>query len=133
MNVNRAARQAQVDVVSVPVITITSRGASTTQAIEMNAAVGDALVDKVEGDQEAELATTSRSSTARSATAGDRRRHRGTEKAIQANVLGTLLQQRSNLQTEDQDKLEVLGEPFAGASRSARSRPGTPPWPSCWP
>ena len=53
MNVNELRGKLKVSTSSaVPVITITSKGDSTTQAIEMNAAVGHALVDKVEADQE---------------------------------------------------------------------------------
>ena len=56
MNVNQLRGKLTVGTSSsVPLITITSRGGSTTQAIEMNAAVGDALVEKVEADQVAAL------------------------------------------------------------------------------
>ena len=108
---------------SVPLITITSRGASTTQAINMNAAVGDALVDKVEADQAAALAAdleVINGEIEKQKEVVDAAERGSTERTIQANVLGTLLTQRSNLQTEDQDKLEVLGEPFA------RARPISP-------
>ena len=98
-------------------------GASTTQAIKMNAAVGDALVDKVEADQAAALADdleVINGEIERQQEVVDSAERGSTERSIQANVLGTLLQQRSNLQTEDQDRLEVLGEPFA------RARPHQP-------
>jgi len=119
MNVNQLRGKLTVGTSSsVPLITITSRGASTTQAIEMNAAVGDALVEKVEADQVAAI------DDDLEVIDGEIERQRdvveaseGTEKQIQANVLGTLLQQRNTIQTEDQDRLEVLGAPFARANR----------------
>jgi capsular exopolysaccharide synthesis family protein len=106
---------------SVPLITITSRGGSTTQAIEMNAAVGQALVDKVEADQKSALdsdlaAIDSEIQKAQEAL----NRSEGAEREIQQTVLGNLTQARANLLTDDVDRLEVLGEPFA------RARPISP-------
>ena len=121
MNVNQLRGKLSVGTSSsVPLITITSRGASTTQSIKMNAAVGDALVEKVEADQASALADdleVINGEIERQQDVVDAAERGSTERSIQANVLGTLLTQRSNLQTEDQDKLEVLGEPFARASR----------------
>ena len=110
-------------------------GGTTTQAIEMNAAVGDALVDKVEADQAAELADdleVINGEIERQQEIVDAA-ERAPTKAIQANVLGTLLQQRS--EPPDRGPGPARGARRALRPRqaaSARSRPGTPPSPSCW-
>jgi capsular polysaccharide biosynthesis protein len=108
---------------SVPLITITSKGRSTAQAIEMNAAVGNALVDKVEGDQKAELEAKLASLESELAKAReDYDNAEGADKQIQGTVLTNLLAQKTSLQTDDVDRLEVLGVPFARA-RPIRPKP----------
>jgi capsular exopolysaccharide synthesis family protein len=99
---------------SVPLINITSRGGSTGQAIRINAAVGEALVDKVLADQQQELADRLESLEAQIAVQQERvDATEGAEKQVESNVLQTLLQRKTDLQTAERDRLEVQGEPFA--------------------
>jgi capsular exopolysaccharide synthesis family protein len=100
---------------SVPLISITSRGGSPEQAILMNRAVGDALVDQVDADQQAELDSDLEALDAEIDRQRDEVNRAETEVERNAanQVLVALLNNRSGVLTADRDRVEVQGEPFA--------------------
>jgi capsular exopolysaccharide synthesis family protein len=122
-NVNQLRGHLTVTTASdVPLITIVSRGRSTTQAIAINKSVGDALVDKVVADQDTELRGNLEQLDAEIKRQQDivDNAPQGPEKQAAIQVLTNLSGKRADLQTADQDRLEVQGVPFA------RARPITP-------
>src|SRR4051794_19070107 len=106
---------------SVPLISIISRGHSTTQAIEMNKAVGDQLVARVDADLADQLKTKLDAIDSEIRRQADIvKTSDGPSKQAAQQVLTTLYGKRADTETADQDQVEVQGDPFA------RARPITP-------
>jgi capsular exopolysaccharide synthesis family protein len=123
MNVNQLRGKLDVSTSSsVPLIAITSRAGSPTEAIKINEAVGDSLVEYVTARQQDEVDSDLAKLDAEITRQQDIVKNAGTEaeKASARQVLTTLFSQRAQAQTADRDRLEVQGTPFA------RARPISP-------
>jgi capsular exopolysaccharide synthesis family protein len=102
----------------IPLITIISRGPSTTRAIAMNKAVGDALVDSVVADQQSQQKADLEKIQAeidRQTEVVNNTKPNSPERLSANNILTQLYGDRADLLTKDVDRLEVQGTPFARA------------------
>jgi capsular exopolysaccharide synthesis family protein len=102
----------------IPLITIVSRGPSTTRSITMNKAVGDALVAKVADDQQtkqkAQLLSL-QSEIDRQQRIIDTTKPNSADHQIAVQTLTQLNSRQADIETSPQDSLEVQGTPFARA------------------
>jgi capsular exopolysaccharide synthesis family protein len=123
-NVNQLRGKLTVTTASdIPLITVVSRGPTTTRAITTNKAVGDALVDKVVADQDEQQKADLEKIQAeidRQQEVVDNTKPNSPERTAAVNILTQLYSDRADLLTKDVDRLEVQGVPFA------RARPITP-------